>query len=55
MKIVGCPCKRCQAGLRTRPTSKAVTKKVRSARRKAKQDLKQDKEPETRVLIGYTD
>lgn len=55
MKLVGCSCKACRAGLRTKRTSKAVTKSVRAARRKAKQELKAGKEAATKVSIGYTD
>lgn len=55
MKIVKCSCRRCRAGLRTKKTSLLVTKKVRAARRKAKQDLNSGKEPEFAVRVGYTD
>lgn len=55
MKITKCSCRSCRRGLRTRCQSKLVVLKVRAARHRAKQDLKEDKEPETRVLVGYTD
>lgn len=55
MKLVKCSCGHCRRGLRTHKMSVIVTKKVRAARRRAKQALKADKEPETRVYVGYTD
>lgn len=55
MKIVGCDCRMCKIGLRRPNVSDSITKKVRAARRKAKQDLKAGKEPEKVVRIGYTD
>jgi len=55
MKIVKCSCRMCRRGLRTKCTSKLVTKKVRAARRKAKQDLRAGKEPDTKVMLPYTD
>lgn len=55
MKVVRCSCRHCRRGLRTKRESKKATLKVRAARRKAKQDLKRELEPDTRVKLGYTD
>lgn len=55
MKIVKCSCRMCRQGLRTKCVSQMVTKKVRAARHKAKQDLKAGKEPDTRIRLPYTD
>jgi hypothetical protein len=55
MKIVKCSCRMCRRGLRTKCVSQMVTKKVRAARHKAKQDLKAGKEPETKIRLPYTD
>lgn len=55
MKLLRCSCRHCRRGLRTKYMSEVVTKKVRKARRKAKQAVKHGEEPETRVKVGYTD
>ena len=55
MKVVKCSCRQCRRGLRTASESKKATLKVRAARRAAKQAIKQGKEPEAKVSLGYTD
>lgn len=55
MKIVKCGCKMCRRGLRTRKNSQLVTRLRRAARREAKAALRRGEEPETRILVPYTD
>lgn len=55
MKVIKCGCRHCRRGLRTVRESKRATLKIRAARRAARQALKQGKEPEKRVSLGYTD
>lgn len=54
MKLKKCGCKWCRRGMRCRQNSEMITRKKRSARHKAKQDLKKGKEPEKFVKIPYT-
>lgn len=55
MKMKKCGCRYCRGGMRTRQNSKLLTKLTRAARHKAKQDLKQGKEPDTTFYVPYTD
>lgn len=55
MKPKFCSCRMCKIGKRSKCMSEMITRKIRAARRKAKQDLKAGKELETRVRIPYTD
>lgn len=62
MKPLFCSCRSCRRGLRNPYWSKKVQLLKRGARHRAKQQLdeqvkkgREDREPETRVYVGYTD
>lgn len=55
MKMKKCGCRHCRRGMRRLGNSKLLTHLKRAARHKAKQDLKQDKEPDTVFRVPYTD
>lgn len=50
-----CGCKHCRRGMHCKYGGEIVRVTVRKARRKAKQDLKQGKEPEPTISVPYTD
>ncbi len=51
----GCSCRRCRMGMHTKYGGKLLQKLVRSARRKAKEKLRQGEEPDPCTSRGYTD
>ena len=53
MKMVTCGCKWCRGSMRCAPVRADIQRRKRAARRKAKQDLKQGKEPATVYWVPY--
>lgn len=53
MKLVSCGCPYCRVGRKASRSQKIIRAKKRGHRSKVKSDLKQGKEPETRVLLPY--
>lgn len=50
-----CSCYHCRAGMRNSYGNSTMLKARRAGRRRAKQALRQGKEPDRFIKIGYTD